>query len=232
MIILGVNFQQSVAAYLVCPNASSPTILAKDTFTDVNGTELGAHTMDVGTGWYASAIGGGFATLVIESNQATTPGTRGDEQLTVLTHNTYTVKCDVTPGTSGGDAGIDLCDNNGLGAEGIDAECLRFDCSPSDSAFELWYVGDGGSTQNMVASSTTVVPVGGTTYHMKAVVTLGGANTLNITCSVNGTSLFNYAYTPSGTDNISFMTNVGIESGQCDGDSNGNTFDNFLVTHP
>lgn len=232
MISLGITTQSTAAACLSssAPSSggSSPTTLAKDNFIDTNGTTLGNHTMGVGSGWYSSGIGG-TGHNEIENDQAVLDG---DEQLTVISTNAITVSCDLTLSSDNGDGGLTICDNNGGGVEGLDSSCLRFDCSPTDGMFELWLITDSGGNQTLPASSAAIVPVGGTTYHMKAEITVGGPNTLNITCSVNGTSLFTYAYTPSGADGIEFMTNAGIQNGQENGLTEQDIFNNFLVTHP
>jgi hypothetical protein len=49
----------------------APVIYALDTFTDTNGTNLTAHTMDVGTGWIVSAQAGvAYPTATIQGNKA------------------------------------------------------------------------------------------------------------------------------------------------------------------
>lgn len=57
-------------------SGAAVTTYLYDQFTDVNGTALQSHTMDVGSGWTrrTSAQGGGLSTYTIQSNKSKSAG--------------------------------------------------------------------------------------------------------------------------------------------------------------
>lgn len=74
-------------------------IIAYDTFTDTNGTNLTAHTMNTGTGWVA-----GRGTWNIQSNRANNSGGGGDSQCVAYTECSnadVTITADVRTGGVG-----------------------------------------------------------------------------------------------------------------------------------
>jgi hypothetical protein len=84
---------------------AGPAYALKDIFTDTNGTNLPAHTMDVGAGWTVTTVftGGTFA---IQANAAQYTSSGGDAIATAdAGKSDSTLQGDVTPGAAAGNCG-------------------------------------------------------------------------------------------------------------------------------
>jgi hypothetical protein len=178
------------------------SLLLWDTFTDVTGTNITAHTMNIGPGWTVSGT-----TWTIQTNQVEVTGASGGTIYAGAGVANVTASVDVnitaTTAVRHGHAGRFSDANN----------AWRTTLNQSGGLFELVEVASGTSTVRASASLTVNT---GTAYTIA--VTYNGTT---ITATVNGGSQISYGSASSNQT----VTNFGCYAGT----SNKATFDNFVV---
>lgn len=181
-----------------------PMVLLVDTFTDTNGVNLTAHTMDVGGGWTA-----GSGSFEISGNRATAGPPFSDMFYWADAGQTdYTLTCTVTMGASGSS----ICD---LVVRVTDKDNLwLIEPFTDDDTFTLYQKTAGGYTQRSSASVT----ISHSTSYVIEVVTNG--NTISAT--LDGANSVSYGSATQG--NASTLCGLGNPY------TAGNFWDNFQVT--
>jgi hypothetical protein len=189
--------------------ALGPTVLAKDTFTDVTNTDLTSHSMDVGLGWNTTPATGAFR---IQNNQAQGAGASQNARTNTQQSN-VTAQVVITFPSGGNDIGLILRyqdDSNYWGAV-LDTNA---------GSLEVYELVAGSFT--LRASSNPSININ-TPYTLKAVCS---GNT--ITATLNGGNQSQYT-SASDFNNASYF---GIEAGELDANPQNELFDNFQVTQP
>jgi hypothetical protein len=192
-------------------SASGPTVLLKDAFTDADGTNLTAHTMDIGGGWAAQQ--GGWK---IQGNQAALNADVGDHNNVATAsagQGDVTATCDCLTVSSGNiDFGvvINCADNSNYWL-------FLLANVGGEQSYRLFEKTAGSYTQR---ARVGVVIANGATLQVK-VVTSGDT----ITCYIGGVQQF--SYNVAGRPNKT-ATGCGLyRHGTAD---DGSTYDNFQVT--
>lgn len=171
----------------VTNNSTGGGILLQDTFTDTNGTDLTAHTMDVGPGWTAGA-----GALTISTNRATAVSL-ASFYWADCGQVDYTLTVDLTTSASGTSqlSGIvRVTDANNLWMVDIDT---------SAGAFQLFQRTAGTYTQRAGAS----VSLANNTTYALAVTTSGDT----ISATLDGGSGISYGSASQG--NSSTLCGIG-----------------------
>jgi hypothetical protein len=181
------------------------TTLLQDSFTGSNGTNLTAHTMDVGPGWTAAT-----GSLVLASNQAAN-GSGVSLYASDSTAADGTVSCDCYPGNNNAGAGTGVV----FRFTDMSNYWLAF---LTNNTFELAEVASGTLTNR---ASTSFGFTGDGAHKYTISVTYAGAS---ISATVNGGNTISYGSAATGLS----ATKCGLYSNL--GGGNHDFFDNFLVT--
>ncbi len=181
--------------------AGSPTVLLKDTFTDADGTNLTAHTMDVGPGWTVYA---GSWDIRGDKTEITS-STGGNAAAADAGHSDATVQADVTPG------------NNSCGILFRLTDANNYWWAESDNNAQAFRLVEWNAGSVINRGQVAVTLNGGTTYTVQAV--LSGST---ITVTLDGGNMITYS---SATFNQT-ATKHGLWSFEQTGD----THDNFQAT--
>jgi hypothetical protein len=192
------------------PRSSTPSYLLYDTFTDSDGTNLTAHTMNTGSGWTSL-----FGTWVITSNRAVR-STSGDNEVIVAdagaTNVTATVTANIGAAQSFAWVGLVVraTDNSNywLGL-------IQTISSPSVQLYEK-----SGGSYTLRDSSTPVVTTS-TDYNLKLV-----ASGTTITFYIDNVQVATYASMATGLS----ATKCGIGASAINPTTR--TFNDFAVVSP
>ena len=194
---------------------AATTLLLKDTFTDVNGTSITAHTMDHGPGWIAeNGAGGTDTSFVIQSDQCqnTTASVRAAWSNAGLADATVTANL-----------GCSTADPNnvapGLGVRITDANNLWIGQFLGNGTIQIVEVVSGVNT---VRASSSFAPANLVLYPCSLKVS---GTTISFTVN-NGTPI-SYSSMGSGTG----VTNFGLNEGGGN-PASARLWSNFQVTNP
>jgi hypothetical protein len=159
----------------------SSQYLVIDTFTDVNGTDLTSHKMDLGPGWTTDK--GGDAHLTIESNEASTlSNTTAGNAVQIDRTSDFTVSADWIPTSSQLNISNELILDVRVDSGGVNTYSISLQGNGVLSIATIF-----GSTFTNRASTNIGALTAGSRYTVSANV---AGNT--ITASVNGGNAISY----------------------------------------